>query len=243
MNYLHFSNSPLVFKESQMLKRFLLAVAALACCSSSVFAQADFFLSFANDSLTTESELLEVGDTTTAFIFSRDGFDFVGAQFAFGIDDTDVGVFTDGEFFLNSGQAGNDMPSVERFIDGSTNINTGEDEGIAGDGGITGAGGTTGGFGPGNPLAFFDPAVPGVGNFLGTLELTATGAGEALVFIEEGGPNGILARDFSIITDTTTIGGGGITLRVNGGAAAVPEPTSAGLLAMGLIGLVARRRR
>ena len=114
-----------------MLKRFLLAVAALVCCSSSVFAQADFFLSFANDSLTTESELLEVGDTTTAFIFSRDGFDFVGAQFAFGIDDTDVGVFTDGEFFLDAGQAGN-TPGIERFIQGATNIDA------DGSGGITG---------------------------------------------------------------------------------------------------------
>ena len=221
-----------------MLKRFLLAVATVACCSSSVFAQADFFLSFANDSLSSESELLEVGDTTTAFIFSRDGFDFVGAQFAFGIDDTGVGEFTDGEFFLDAGQAGN-TPGIERFIQGATNIDA------DGGGGLTGAGGTTGGFGPGNPVAaILDPAVPGVGNFLGTLELTATGAGETLVFIEEGGPNGILERTtFADITDSTTIGGGGITLRVNGATAAIPEPTSTGLLAMGLIGLVARRRR
>ena len=211
-----------------MLKRFLLAVATVALCSSSMFAQ-DFFLSFADDALVTESEILEAGETTSAFIFSRDGFDYIGAQFGFEIADTGVGTFTGGEFFLNSPG----IVPLPRFLSGTTTVDAG------GGSGITGAANTTNGIGPGSPLATLDLPIADVGHLVGRLDLTATGGGDALVTILERGPNGILARDFSDITDSTTIGGGGITLRVN----AIPEPTSAGLLAMGLIGLVARRRR
>ena len=216
-----------------MLKRFLLAVATVACCSSSIFAQ-DIFLSFDADALTTSTTLSAPG-SSTAFLFSREGFVHRGIDLVISGSDGAVAQFTGGEIFLTG-----EVPAppfdvlgpAARFDGQTTEVTDTQIDVIAG--AVTTVG-VDGG-------SLFDPAVAGVGVLLGQFEFDAIGGGTStfsLDFDPDNAPFGVIDANGGI-QDTTSLGSG-ITVTVEG--AAIPEPTSTGLLAMGLIGLVARRRR
>ena len=216
-----------------MLKRFLLAVATVACCSSSIFAQ-DIFLSFDADALTTSTTLSAPG-SSTAFLFSREGFVHRGIDLVISGSDGAVAQFTGGEIFLTG-----EVPAppfdvlgpAARFDGQTTEVTDTQIDVIAG--AVTTVG-VDGG-------SLFDPAVAGVGVLLGQFEFDAIGGGTStfsLDFDPDNAPFGVIDASGGI-QDTTSLGSG-ITVTVEG--AAIPEPTSTGLLAMGLIGLVARRRR
>ena len=207
-----------------MLKRFLFAIAALAFCSTGAFAQ-DLFLNFGGGAVSTE--LIADGTSTTGEvnIYARNGFDFQAAEFSFTSGDTAVAAFTGGTG-LNPAVG----PFGDRF-DVDPTVET------------TSADGSTGrfigvgilGLGVSSAFADFDPTFDaGLDAFLlGTVEFDIVGAGEVEFGLEASG-NGVLAD--SVLVDP--VFGGPVTL-IN----AIPEPSSAILLALGFAGYAARRRR
>ena len=207
-----------------MLKRFLFAIAALAFCSTGAFAQ-DLFLNFGGGAVSTE--LIADGTSTTGEvnIYARNGFDFQAAEFSFTSGDTAVAAFTGGTG-LNPAVG----PFGERF-DVDPTVET------------TSADGSTGrfigvgilGLGVSSAFSAFDPTFDaGLDAFLlGTVEFDIVGGGEVEFGLEASG-NGVLAD--SALVDP--VFGGPVTL-IN----AIPEPSSAILLALGFAGYAARRRR
>ena len=207
-----------------MLKRFLFAIAALALCSTGAFAQ-DLFLNFGGGAVSTE--LIADGTSTTGEvnIYARNGFDFQAAEFTFTSGDTAVAAFTGGTG-LNPAVG----PFGDRF-DVDPTVET------------TSADGSTGrfigvgilGLGVSSAFADFDPTFDaGLDAFLlGTVEFDIVGGGEVDFGLEASG-NGVLAD--GVLVDP--VFGGSVTL-IN----AIPEPSSAILLALGFAGYAARRRR
>ena len=207
-----------------MLKRFLFAIAALAFCSTGAFAQ-DIFLNFGGGAVSTE--LIADGTSTTGEvnIYARNGFDFQAAEFSFTSGDTAVAAFTGGTG-LNPAVG----PFGDRF-DVDPTVET------------TSADGSTGrfigvgilGLGVSSAFADFDPTFDaGLDAFLlGTVEFDIVGGGEVEFGLEASG-NGVLAD--GVLVDP--VFGGPVTL-IN----AIPEPSSAILLALGFAGYAARRRR
>ena len=207
-----------------MLKRFLFAIAALALCSTGAFAQ-DLFLNFGGGAVSTE--LIADGTSTTGEvnIYARNGFDFQAAEFSFTSGDTAVAAFTGGTG-LNPAVG----PFGDRF-DVDPTVET------------TSADGSTGrfigvgilGLGVSSAFADFDPTFDaGLDAFLlGTVEFDIVGGGEVDFGLEASG-NGVLAD--GVLVDP--VFGGSVTL-IN----AIPEPSSAILLALGFAGYAARRRR
>ena len=205
-----------------MLKRFLFAIAALAFCSTGAFAQ-DIFLNFGGGAVSTE--LIADGTTGEVNIYARNGFDFQAAEFSFTSGDTAVAAFTGGTG-LNPAVG----PFGDRF-DVDPTVET------------TSADGSTGrfigvgilGLGVSSAFSAFDPTFDaGLDAFLlGTVEFDIVGGGEVEFGLEASG-NGVLAD--SALVDP--VFGGPVTL-IN----AIPEPSSAILLALGFAGYAARRRR
>ena len=205
-----------------MLKRFLFAIAALAFCSTGAFAQ-DIFLNFGGGAVSTE--LIADGTTGEVNIYARNGFDFQAAEFSFTSGDTAVAAFTGGTG-LNPAVG----PFGDRF-DVDPTVET------------TSADGSTGrfigvgilGLGVSSAFSAFDPTFDaGLDAFLlGTVEFDIVGGGEVDFGLEASG-NGVLAD--GVLVDP--VFGGSVTL-IN----AIPEPSSAILLALGFAGFAARRRR
>ena len=82
------------------MKRFLFAVAAVVCCSSSIFAQ-DIFFAFGSGAASTDSQSLDVttdGTTGQVNLYSRTGLALDGIQFGFEVN-TDVVELTGGSAF------------------------------------------------------------------------------------------------------------------------------------------------
>ena len=208
-----------------MLKRFLFAVAAMAVCSTGVFAQ-DLFLNFGDG--TTSSQDISEGSGTVG-IYARNGFDFSAAEFSFTSSDTSVASFTGGTG-LNPAVG----PFGDRF-DVDPTVET------------TSADGSTGrfigvgilGLGVSSAFSAFDPTFDaGLDAFLlGTVEFDIVGVGEVDFGLEASG-NGILAGGALV----DPVFGGPVTLTF-GAIGAIPEPSSAILLALGFAGFAARRRR
>ena len=207
-----------------MLNRFLFAIAALALCSTGAFAQ-DLFLNFGGGAVSTE--LIADGTSTTGEvnIYARNGFDFSAAEFTFTSGDTAVAAITGGTG-LNPAVG----PFGDRF-DVDPTVET------------TSADGSTGrfigvgilGLGVSSAFSAFDPTFDaGLDAFLlGTVEFDIVGGGEVDFGLEASG-NGVLA-DGALVDP---VFGGPVTL-IN----AIPEPSSAILLALGFAGFAARRRR
>lgn len=84
-----------------------------------------------------------------------------------------------------------------------------------------------------------DPAVAGVGVLVGRIGFDTLSEGET-TFILGFNDNGIIDVNNQVVQDSTTLGSG-ITLTVE--SSTIPEPSSAALLVMGLVGFTARRRR
>ena len=215
------------------MKRFLFAVAAVVCCSSSIFAQ-DIFFAFGSGAASTDSQSLDVttdGTTGQVNIFSRTGLALDGIQFGFEVN-TDVVELTGGSAF------------DETFnVIGGTRYNAPPLLVVeAGGGNYGGVNLTENGLGT-SVGELFDPGFDAdAGGFLlATLDFDVVGNGTALfnpVLFGEG----FRDTDFIDITDDITFGTAALT--VTGVASTgVPEPSSALLLAFGVAGYAARRRR
>ena len=208
-----------------MLKRFLFAVAAMAVCSTGVFAQ-DLFLNFGDG--TTSSQDISEGSGTVG-IYARNGFDFSAAEFSFTSSDTSVASFTGGTGENPGIGPGGSFgvrfdvdPTVERTsADGSTGRFIGVD--------ILGLGVNSG-------FAAFDPTFDAELDafLLGTVDFDLAGVGEVQFGLEPSG-NGVLSG--GVLVDPA-FAGASLTVTT-----AVPEPSSAILLALGFAGFAARRRR
>ena len=219
------------------MKRFLFAVAAVVCCSSSIFAQ-DIFFAFGSGAAATDTQSLDVttdGTSGQVNIFSRTGLELPALQFGFEVN-TDVVELTGGSAF-------NDEFNTiggTRF-DAPPTLN------------VTAGGGNFGGIailenGVGSGIGqLFDPGFDeDAGGFLlATLNFDVVGNGTAtfnpVLFGE-----GFRDADFIDITDSITFGSAALT--VTGvadapGVPGIPEPSSALLLAFGVAGYAARRRR
>ena len=211
-----------------MLKRFLFAIAALAFCSGSAFAQ-DLFLNFGGGTTTTEFVQNLSEQTGEVNIYARNGFNFSAAEFTFTSGDTAVAAITGGTGEnpdIGPGGAFGVRFDVDPTVETtSADGSTGRFIGV----GILGLGVSSG-------FADFDPTFDaGLDAFLlGTVEYDLVGAGEVEFGLEASG-NGILSG--GVLVDPEF--GGPVTLTVD----AIPEPSSAILLALGFAGFAARRRR
>ena len=223
-----------------MLKRFLLAVATVVCCSTSMFAQDDLFLTFSATALITDTTAGE-GASGSAYIFSREGLSFRGLDLNINGTDGSVAAFTDAEIFLNGAVP---PPPLDvagartRFFNNGSSIltDTELDVSAAVVALPENLGGPVVGVDGGSAL---DPAVAGVGVLVGRIGFDTLSEGET-TFILGFNDNGIIDVNNQVVQDSTTLGSG-ITLTVE--SSAIPEPSSAALLVMGLVGFTARRRR
>ena len=211
-----------------MLKRFLFAIAALALCSTGAFAQ-DIFLNFGGGAVSTELIADGIpGITGEVNIYARNGFNFQAAEFTFTSGDTALAAITGGTGEnpdIGPGGAFGVRFDVDPTVEStSADGSTGRFIGV----GILG-------LGVGSAFSAFDPTFDaGLNAFLlGTVEFDIVGGGEVEFGLEASG-NGVLAD--SALVDP--VFGGPVTL-IN----AIPEPSSAILLALGFAGYAARRRR
>ena len=194
-------------------------------CSTGVFAQ-DLFLNFGDG--TTSSQDISEGSGTVG-IYARNGFDFSAAEFTFTSSDTSVASFTGGTGENPGIGPGGSFgvrfdvdPTVETTsADGST----GRFIGV----GILGLGVNSG-------FAAFDPTFDAELDafLLGTVDFDLAGVGEVQFGLEPSG-NGVLSG--GVLVDPA-FAGASLTVTT-----AVPEPSSAILLALGFAGFAARRRR
>ena len=223
------------------VRNFSLVLALVAFSASSVFAQDHLFYSLTNDASTSNSDAkltLNVGETGSAYIFWDNN-----------LSDLDTGAFLD---FATSMAGIVNITAVETFdfdiLVGGT-VDVGDRWGDSFGPGTVGMDGQTA-----SANAFTVVAGDGIidlntgGTFLdggynadadaflfGRIDFEAVAAGSTDVLTSPGS-GGIVHNGATV--DATF---GGLTVNVKGDA--IPEPTTAGLLAMGLVGLVARRRR
>ena len=223
-----------------MLKRFLLAVATVVCCSTSMFAQDDLFLSFSDTALITDATAGE-GASGSAYIFSREGLSFRGLDLNINGTDGSVAAFSDAEIFLNGAVPAPPLDVAgarSRFLVNGSSILT--DTELDASAAVVALpenlGGPVVGVDGGSAL---DPAVAGVGVLVGRIDFDTLSEGET-TFILGFNDNGIIDVNNQVVHDSTTLGSG-ITLTVE--SSTIPEPSSAALLVMGLVGFTARRRR
>ena len=208
-----------------MLNRFLFAIAALALCSTGAFAQ-DLFLNFGGGAVSTE--LIADGTSTTGEvnIYARNAFDFSAAEFSFTSGDTAVAAITGGTGLNPAVGAFGNRFDVDPIIETtSADGSTGRFIGV----GILG-------LGVNSAFSAFDPTFDaGLDAFLlGTVEFALEGVGEVEFGLEPSG-NGVLSG--GVLVDPA-FAGASLTVTT-----AVPEPSSAILLALGFAGFAARRRR
>ena len=218
------------------MKRFLFAVAAVVCCSSSIFAQ-DIFFAFGSGAAATDAQALDAALDTSGQvnIFSRTGLALPALQFGFEVN-TDVVELTGGSAF--------DEPFN---VIGGTRYNAPPLLVVeAGGGNYGGVNLTENGLGS-SVGELFDPGFDAdAGGFLlATLDFDVVGNGTA-VFNPVLFGEGFRDTDFIDITDSITFGSAALT--VTGvadapGVPGIPEPSSALLLAFGVAGYAARRRR
>ncbi|MEM9411888.1 MAG: PEP-CTERM sorting domain-containing protein [Planctomycetota bacterium] len=230
------------------VRNFCLVLAVLAMSVSNASAQ-DFFWSLSNlGGGATQGDLdvnltdagLNIGDQATVFLYynSTNSELDTGAGLDLTFSNNDVLDFVSAETFefdvVLAGNTGVDLgdrwgdsfgPAGDVQANSITGLNAFTV--VNGDGIVQENDGTD---------TFLDTGYDGNNNWLfGSVTVEIIGEGTTDVLISEGA--------IGIVNDgapvAATFGGGTFTV----GGAAIPEPTTAGVLAMGLIGLVARRRR
>ena len=210
-----------------MFKKVLVAAAIALACPAFVFAQDFSFLFGVTDAAagTTASStrLAAPGATTGSVnIYSRQGLDWNAADLDFSVSNTSVARITGGEAFLPSTIIG------DRF---DSNVVTTAADGSGGNLFSVSVLGT--GINPGFE-AFEDPAFFNAtdGYLLATIDYEIVGGGST-DFSFSLGAQGIIDLPSTVIDPTF----GTATLTT------VPEPSSAILLLMGSVAMVARRKR
>lgn len=213
-----------------MLKRVLLAAAVMVASPALVSAQ-DIFWSFDADSAQA-STVAPVGTVSgTAYIFSSPTFGFDAIDLNLTSSDTSVLQITGGAGInpVFDAVGGTRFDSSE--VTATTDDVTGE---LDGNGNLfavnVAQNGVNTALGP-----LFDPGfVDGVGVLLAEVDFTVVGPGEATLGFALGDQG---ALQLPLIELFPTFGEGSFT------AEGIPEPSSAALLIIGSIGLVARRKR
>ena len=220
-----------------MSTRILLAVAVLSLCSTSVFAQTEqVFVSFGEGANLTNTATFDADDESgSAFIFSAADFDFDAFDLEFSTTTDDVIEFTGAEVFNPTNGTGQ-----SRF---ERNVNAIRETVNATDGRLFGVAVTATGVNPALGAAGLDPEFDVEANAfrIARIDFDIVGIGTADITLASG-----INEFFSDLTPDTlfqpTLGNG--TLTVTGPPPpAVPEPSAMGILALGLVGFVARRRR
>lgn len=225
------------------LKNLSLVMAIAVMSVSSVNAQGDFFFTFAQgDANADQSMDFEVGDMGQLWIYwstngPADSDLSVGAFLDITSSNSGVIEFTAAETFDYDLLVGGNPSGLTRLNDegiGAVPVTPDFIDELAGftvtGGGILEANNGSGVFTDAGFTASNDGFEFGLVNFNvigeGTTDITATG-GDGLIV------NAGVEVDAVFTTATINVGGGND----------IPEPTTAGLLALGLGGLVARRRR
>ena len=221
-----------------MFKRILFAAVVLSFCATSSYAQ-QVFVSFGQGADVSSSGEADVMDGTgTAFIYSAGDFDIDAFDLRFSTADDSVIQFANAEIFNSEINANNTFLGVRwdgepigtvdnttsgRFF-GVTIIESGPDPALAAfDEDF-------------DPLAANPDGRPGGSFLLGQVDYDIVGPGTADITLEIG-PLEFFSYTTPTILLRPTLGSG--TLSVT----AVPEPSTMGLLALGLVGLVTRRSR
>ena len=210
-----------------MIKKFLIA-AALVIASPALGHSQEIFWSFDQAGLSTETTG-NVGDTGTAYIFSDGEFAFDAADLNLTSSDSAVLLLTGGLTFNDeySVVGGRSFNSSEVTTDG------------AGGGNLFSVSITENGINPGlnqfNPH-FEEDVGPNGATLLASVDYSIASAGEATLGFEVG-TQGVLQLPDTLVVPTF----GDATLSAVG--AAIPEPSSAALLVLGSLGLIARRKR
>ena len=211
-----------------MFKRMLLATVILSFSAASGLAQ-DVFVTFGNGVSSTGRA--EVGDSGQAFVYVANGIPVGNFNFDYFLADSSVIEFTDASI-LNS-PIGLDGAFGIRF-DISESPKTVEPNPTSTSGRFFGTSirGTSRGINP--AFADFDAGFDADLDafLLGTIDFDVVGNGVAEITL---GPSGDFT-DLGFTSTSLSLGQG--TLIVG-----VPEPTTMGVLALGLVGYVARRRR
>ena len=233
-----------------MILRLLIAIVALSICSTSAFAQEDIFWSFGTGADISSTATVDVSEGSgSAYVYVREDLNPGGVDafdLDFSVDTNDVIQVTNIEL-LDFVIPGSNPPENFRWFDPDEPVDVSlnvDGNGVA-SGRLFGVGVLSNGLNPFFASAgldpFFDSVADGApisGFQLARLDYDILSEGVA---------------DFSLSLGTQGIvevlgGGGTLDLNPSFGTGTltvtnVPEPTSAGLLVLGLAGFVARRRR